>query len=299
MPTFGAGCPAEIAPILLLLAPNFRPTMKVLRILGTAVAAMLVSGLPLSALDTDDIIKMHKAGLSEQTILLAMQNEPGEYDTSSKALIRLKEAGVPDSIIQRTLSPKAPTSPSAPPVPPAQSTAGGADVFWGDYPSIAPEFIDPVPGQDYYLRFTLRQEDNEYPSTNYGRGIVVPINTRVKLLSYSKKNILLQVLETGSELKVVNEEKYTGRSPAGFAKLMLSAVPTPLERLPDQVAAAIRIGEPRRGMTKEQVIMARGYPPVHETTSTESDRWVYWSSRFVKQTIVFVNGRLTEGRGIY
>lgn len=45
--------------------------------------------------------------------------------------------------------------------------------------------------------------------------------------------------------------------------------------------------------------MTRGCPPAHETSSTEADRWVYWGSRFIKEvTILFTDGRLTEGRGI-
>jgi hypothetical protein len=44
--------------------------------------------------------------------------------------------------------------------------------------------------------------------------------------------------------------------------------------------------------------MARGYPRAHETPSIEGDRWVYWSSRFVKQTSIFTDRRLSEGRGL-
>ena len=54
----------------------------------------------------------------------------------------------------------------------------------------------------------------------------------------------------------------------------------------------------RIGMTKDQVLLTRGYPPFHETPGLESDRWVYWSSRFVKLTLVFDNGRLQLGRGL-
>ena len=60
-----------------------------------------------------------------------------------------------------------------------------------------------------------------------------------------------------------------------------------------------QVAQLRKGMTREIAIMARGYPPAHETSSLESDRWVYWSSRFVKLTVVFSNGRLSDGRGLY
>jgi len=41
-----------------------------------------------------DIVKMVKAGLAENTIVLAIQNKPSSFDTSPEELIRLKEQGV-------------------------------------------------------------------------------------------------------------------------------------------------------------------------------------------------------------
>ena len=115
----------------------------------------------------------------------------------------------------------------------------------------------------------------------------------------SGAQLVLKRLDTGQEIKVKNADKFTKKSIPEIASLMLSADKTPLEKLPEDVASAIRNGDMRKGMTKELVLMARGYPPAHETPSIEGDRWVYWSSRFVKQTIVFTNGRLSEGRGLY
>jgi hypothetical protein len=51
-------------------------------------------------------------------------------------------------------------------------------------------------------------------------------------------------------------------------------------------------------MTKEQVLMTRGYPPRHRTPSLEGNRWVYWSSRVVQLTVVFDGDVLIEGRGL-
>ena len=115
----------------------------------------------------------------------------------------------------------------------------------------------------------------------------------------SGNKLTLRRLDNGQEIKVENADKYTKKSITEIASLMLSAEKTPLEKLPDEVASAIRSGEMRKGMTRELVLMARGYPPAHETPSIESDRWVYWSSRFVKHTVVFINDRLSEGRGLY
>ena len=135
-------------------------------------------------------------------------------------------------------------------------------------------------------------------STNYSRGELVPINTPVTLVSINKDKIVLKRTDTGQTLKVENEKKYTLKSGEGFAEMMLSPQKTRLELLPPKVATAVSAGELHKGMTKELVLMTRGYPPAHETPSLDGDRWVYWSSRFVKLTIVFTDGRLSDGRGI-
>jgi len=182
-------------------------------------------------------------------------------------------------------------------------TALAADVLGGrriieQKPSIAPPPARLTVGQTYYTRFTFHSDDGKYVSTNYTRGDLVPINTAVTLVSINKDKIILKRNDTGQTIKVENEKKYTLKDGQGFAEMMLSPQKTPLDRLPAKVATAVAAGELHKGMTKELVLMTRGYPPAHETPSLDGDRWVYWSSRFVKLTIVFTDGRLSDGRGI-
>ncbi len=250
-------------------------------------------------MNNGDLIKLKNAGLSDETILLAISREKVDYDTSAEALVDLKEAGVSEAIIKQVITLAGGENPTTTPIAPAPSSFAVTNVFEQQMPSVSPAFVAPVVGQNYFTRFTFHEEDNKHPSTNYARGALVPINTPVRILALHKDEILIKRVDTGEEIKIENVEKYSRKSLTELARLMFSADKTPLDTLPVEVAAAIRNGEMRKGMTKEQVIMARGYPPGHETPSSESDRWVYWSSRFVKHTLVFSNGRLVEGRGIY
>jgi hypothetical protein len=265
--------------------------------------AGLLTALPLTsaAMNNKDVLKMQKAGLSEETILAAMQKEKPEYDTDTDALIELKSAGVPEKVIQRMLQLKSGGAAEAPEREAANPAASGGSggVFWQEFPSIAPPKADVSAGRDYFTRYTFHEEKNEHNTTNYARGPIVPINTPVKLLTMSGSKLTLKRLDTGQEIKVENAEKHTKKSMPEIAALMLSVEKTPLEKLPEEVASAIRNGDMRKGMTREILLMARGYPPAHETPSLDGDRWIYWSSRFVKQTVVFVNGRLSEGRGLF
>jgi hypothetical protein len=267
--------------------------MKLFRSIWLVVLASLVSG-PVHAMNNADVIKMHEAQLSEETIVMAIGSEPADYDTSPDALIELKKAGIPEGVIQKIVAV------SRGEVGPAESSGSSGSGFANmDFPSIAPPLVSPSEDGEYFLRSTLYFEGGEYVGTNYARGVAVPINTPVKIDVIKGNSIKFHRIDTGDKLEIKNVEKYTQKSITELASLIFSAEQTPLERLPEEVASAIRSGTMRKGMTKEQVLMARGYPPVHETPSIDSDRWVYWSSRFVKLTIVFNNDRLIEGRGIY
>ena len=68
-------------------------------------AVLLALSLPLQAapMTNDDVIKMVKGGLGEATVLQAIEGaEPG-FDTSPDGLVKLKQGGVSEAVIQRIL----------------------------------------------------------------------------------------------------------------------------------------------------------------------------------------------------
>ena len=82
------------------------------------LALLLV--VPLAALGApmtnDDVIKMVKGGLGEATVIQAIDNAEAGFDTSPDGLVKLKQGGVSDKVIQRILARKggAPVAAAAP-----------------------------------------------------------------------------------------------------------------------------------------------------------------------------------------
>ena len=62
--------------------------------------------------------------------------------------------------------------------------------------------------------------------------------------------------------------------------------------------AFLRTGTLRLGMTKTQVLLTRGYPPGHETSSLDLPVWKYWSSRFIIHSLAFDGDILSKARGV-
>jgi hypothetical protein len=67
------------------------------------------------ALNNDAIIKLVKAGLSDDFIISTMNTQPGSYDASTDAIIALENAGASDRVMTAIVQKVAGSSPAAPP----------------------------------------------------------------------------------------------------------------------------------------------------------------------------------------
>ncbi|TVQ29155.1 MAG: hypothetical protein EA370_15645 [Wenzhouxiangella sp.] len=168
--------------------------------------------------------------------------------------------------------------------------------------SIAPPTISPQEGGTYFTRMTFHHEKDVHQATNFSRGAVWPINTEVRLVSKTDRRhgrMVLERVDNGHRVTIQNVPRHTDLNIDELAARMLADEPTPIERFSEDVQRAIRAGDLRMGMTKEQALMARGYPPtVHTAFPMDSDTWVYQENRFAQRTIVFEDGRIVEGRGL-
>jgi hypothetical protein len=73
---------------------------------------------PPKTLNNDSIIKLAKAGLSDDLIVTTINTSLGSYDTTTDGIIALKTAGVSDKVVAailvKTAAPVAPAAPAAP-----------------------------------------------------------------------------------------------------------------------------------------------------------------------------------------
>ncbi len=258
--------------------------------LVATIALGSIAPLIAQAMTNEDVIKMQKAGLDESTISAAVRGaDTAEFDTSADGLIALKQASVPEGVIQAIVARKS-----------GGSSARGKIRYTNvEDAKVLPPAAAVVVGNEYFTRYTFMQEDGEHSATNYWRGVLVPINTKVKLLKLKKNSFVIQLVESGQKIDVDNKPEYTNRTGQQVADEMLAAQPTQIDLYGQEMADAIRAGTPRLGMTKTQVLLARGYPPSHETPSLSGPRWKYWQNRFGTQALMFDGDILVEGSGIY
>jgi hypothetical protein len=92
---------------------------KVLALVLVVLCPVLIAQ---QMMNNDSIIKLTKAGFSEDVIVASINRSPGNYDTSVDGMIALKAAGVGNKVVQAMIakgSEPPPTPPSMAPAPPA------------------------------------------------------------------------------------------------------------------------------------------------------------------------------------
>jgi hypothetical protein len=118
-------------------------------ILAVVFLAICPLAFAQQALNNDAIIKLVKAGLSDDLIITTINAQPGNYDASTDGLIALKTGGASDKVVSAIVlkasaaPPPAPAAPAppAPPVAPAPPTPPPA-------PPVAPAPPAPPPAPE-------------------------------------------------------------------------------------------------------------------------------------------------------
>jgi len=148
-----------------------------------------------------------------------------------------------------------------------------------------------------YTQTNLWVEKNKHLSTNYQRGQLIPVNTEVKVLDYSSKVIRVEVVSTKQIIQIINIAKFTKLDTQGLFKRNFSKSKVDLSKYTQSERDAISQGLVVSGMSKNAVILSRGFPPAHVTRSLNSNQWKYWQNRFVTRNIMFKDNKVVGQDG--
>lgn len=151
-----------------------------------------------------------------------------------------------------------------------------------------------VVGDSYFTQFSLQYEKNHFITTNYRRGILLPINSKVKLLGITNKTIEVEIDSPRIHLLIKNATKHTGDDTIQAFNKIFAKQKVNLRKFNKTERTQIASGKVIKGMRKKAVLAAIGHPPQIQTTSLNIDQWTYWSSRFNRFIVHFKNNRVTH-----
>jgi len=106
---------------------------RITLLIVAAALALLSAGRLIFAQETmtnDSVIKLLKAGLSDDLIVNTINASPGRYNTSADALIALRNAGADSKVISAVLLKSRPGPPPAPVAPSYDAPSKPAEPVW-------------------------------------------------------------------------------------------------------------------------------------------------------------------------
>jgi len=146
-----------------------------------------------------------------------------------------------------------------------------------------------------YTQVAMWTEKNRVDGTNYSTGFHIPVNTEVTISKISGKAIIFMM--DGEKITYITQTKYTRLNSNQMLDRLFSAKKINLSGHSPATIENINNGAVAMGMTKEEVLLARGYPPFHATKGIESDRWKYWRNRWMTALVTFKDGKVSEIKG--
>lgn len=150
----------------------------------------------------------------------------------------------------------------------------------------------------YYTRVNIWYEKpNDILSTNYHRGNILPIGTKVSIHSINNRRIRFTPDGSGQMFTIVNDKQTNTISIDELFNRYFST-----ERVEIGTGDYFQVTEADRenikkgiitlGMSKKAVLMAYGYPPTHKTPLLTSDIWYYWYARLHKVNVFFKDDKV-------
>ncbi|MGF1807336.1 hypothetical protein L4C31_19035, partial [Aliivibrio sifiae] len=117
-------------------------------------------------------------------------------------------------------------------------------------------------------------------SVNYQQDGLIPLCTKVDIINVQNKRLTFKV-EGTKEQYILDKH----RSSPDFAKYLghyfgTECNTSKIKKLSALDQTGIKEGIAKKGMTKEGVEYAIGFPPEHKTPDLNSNEWLYWKNRF-------------------
>ena len=157
-------------------------------------------------------------------------------------------------------------------------------------PMVTPVMYDSLPAG--YTCCNLHYADDWISDGNWGGFPLIPAGTPIKVLGYGANRAHVEI--DGKAFRIGHDYGRSQESLEQYiAKLVVKDDPrAQIAAYPDPIREAIRTGRLTHGMTREQAIIAAGFPPTHRTPIVESPVWTYWNDRLNSYQVTW-NG---EGR---
>lgn len=149
----------------------------------------------------------------------------------------------------------------------------------------------------YYTQVGMWADEGVRVSgTNFERGVRIPPGSEVRVHGLGRRGtVVFSVPAVGVQEVQLQNTEYTGLDMEGLFNRTFGRQAVDLGEFRGEMRDAIRAGDVQVGMTRDEVIVSRGYPPSHQTPRLDHDEWRYWVHRYGTKLVRFgSDGRVAE-----
>ncbi len=152
-----------------------------------------------------------------------------------------------------------------------------------------PTFAADPPAEGF-LCCNMRSDGNWIADINYEESgkSVIPMGTPVKFKGYGRYRVQIEV--NGKTQYLGNDYSRDLAMDVFAQRYIVARNPKQLlASMPPRIREAVNAGKVATGMTREQVVMAVGYPVSSETPNLNGPEWKFWLWSFSPFTVHFDN----------
>jgi len=149
-----------------------------------------------------------------------------------------------------------------------------------------------------YTCCNLHYDKDKISDANWTLAAMIPAGAPIKVLSWGSNEAAVEI--DGKPYRIVHEYGRKEESLQSFVgKLVVKASPrAKVDKWPEPIRAAVKMGKVAPGMTKEQVLVAVSFPPTHKTPSLDQPMWQHWQSRAGRFEVYWdANGKVDRING--
>lgn len=137
----------------------------------------------------------------------------------------------------------------------------------------------------------LRSDGKWISDGNYAESgkYLIPLGTPVKVTGYGRYRAYVEI---GGRSQALGNDYSRDLEMGAFAQRYIVAQDPRLllAQWPEKIQTAIKSARVTPGMTREQVLMALGYPISSETPHLDAPMWRYWLWTFQEFQVIFDDG---------
>lgn len=152
-------------------------------------------------------------------------------------------------------------------------------------------------GQTLYTQTNIWYEKPMKILILFHAGAILPVGTKVTIDDMSGKALEF-TREDGMKFRIYTKKYYklTGEEMAKllFGKKNPMAKGGKFHKFSKMERRQIKLGQIKKGMSRQAVIMAYGYPPTHVNPSIKQDMWQLWVTRWNKLNVYFEKGKVSR-----